>query len=271
MRKRIVESSFEYMSKSNNNDDAIEHLMNLIDKDNKCEFGTIGYAIHSSNSITLSFSPEYTDIIEWGEANITSDFIANRTNIDPLKRKMILNKKDGCYILPIEFSMLKGGKNPILILHMSEVFRGHGDETIVLREGVKISEAICSELQPAFAWLKLCKKLHDFDKLDEDTLKDLFSDAFDDAEDYAIAVVSAPPLKSYEIAISTKTKREGGYIDIDEDVMRLLTDIANIKSHLSEYDVKVAFNTTRPSKDKFPDKNATFYQSQAIIIRILPS
>ena len=271
MRKRIIES----IDKFNNEEDMVEYLMELIDKDNKCEFGTIGYHIYDTNSITFSFDPEYHDVIEWGEKNITNDFVVNRTNISPLKSKIVVSKDrrsgERHYILPIEFSMLKGGKRPILILHMSEVFRGHGDETIVLREGVKISEAICENLESVFAWLKLCKKLHDFDKLDEETLRDLFSDAFDDAEDYAIAVVSAPPIKSYEIAISTKTKREGGYIDIDDDVMRLLNDIANIKSHLSEYDVKVAFNTTRPNKDKFPDKNSTFYQSQAIIIRIIPS
>lgn len=280
MRVKRVNESDNFPLGNNHTDSNIKILTDTIDKSNKSEFGSIEYIISKYNKyITFNFNKDITEDIEWGIENITDDFLNTRSNISGgFVGKIVglntnnLHFKDkltGDYYLPIEFSVLNG-KSPIVILHTSSVIDEDSDITIVLKDGVDISKIIFEELDPVFAWIKLCKKLHEFNRLDEDTLKDVFSDAFDDAEDYSIVSTGTIPTKYYEIAISTKTKRDGGYVDIDDDVMKLLMDIANVREHLSEYSVDVSFNTTRPNADRFPDKNDTFYKSQAIIIRIVP-
>ena len=277
MRKRIIESSDSFdsfdPSKFKSEEDMVDYFTSMVDKVEKCEFGYLGYSIYTENDLIFFFDKEYHEILEWGCENVTDELLSRRTNIDTgFVSKIVSGENSHKHdpVLPIEFNMIKG-KTPLVILHTSNVFKGMGDKTIILRQGMDLGKSIYQILYPVFAWLKLCKNLYEFNRLDVDTIKDLFSEAFDDAEDYAICTNNTIPVKSYEIAISTKTKKDGGFIDIDDDVMHLLSDISNIKSHLSEYNVSISFNTQKPNRDRFPEKNATFYQSQAIVIKILPN
>lgn len=234
------------------------------------EFGDLGFVSkHGEYFIVFRFKD--TDIIDWGVKNITDKFLSDFANVPNgfvSKIKETVNVKS--FVLPIELSLLKG-KNVISIIHGSSVIKGSGDKTVVMSPKNDISKPVFELLGPVFAWVKLCKKLYDFNRLDIDIINDLFSEAFDDAEDYAINIINVGGLnRGYEIAISTRTRREGGYIDIDDEILNLLKDIPNIIAHLEEYDINIAFNTTRPSRDRFKGKNETFYQAQAIVIRILP-
>lgn len=274
MKKRIIEAfgDFGNPSKPGNADEMKKFVE--VTSGKECEFGYFGHSIHSKgNFILFWFQKDISEIVEWGVENVTDGFLQNHSNIDAGFVSKIegghRSLHESTFYLPIEFSILKG-KNPILILHLSSIIKGEIDKTIKITDYV--DKDIFDALSPVFAWVKLCQKIYDLNRLDMDVINDLFSDAFDDAEDYAIATISKlNPIKAYEIAITTKTIKEGGFIDIDSDVSNLLKDITNIAGHLEEYNVTVSFNTSHPNRDRFPDKNETFYKSAALIIRILPA
>lgn len=272
----IINRYFDKFGKPINTD-----LAELIEKTDgeENEFGRIGHARNTASGtsyILFHFTKEFKDIVKWGTENIGDSWMSDNTSLDAgfiskiQKRINKSNPSEDQLFLPIEFSILKG-KNPILILHLSSIITGEVDKTISMSPTTDVVKSIFTALEPVFAWAKLCKKVVEFNKLDEDIINDLFSEAFDDAEDYEIALITRlKPFKCYEIAITTKTIKDGGFIDMDNEVLSLMKDIPNIVGHLEEYNVSVSFNTTKPNKDVFPGKNDTFYKSQAIIIRILP-
>ena len=139
----------------------------------------------------------------------------------------------------------------------------------------KVIESVLDILKPAFSWISATGKLYKFSSLDEETIMEYFSDMFDDSEDYSVHVKETMGINLYEIAVSTKTIHkgdEGGFIFIDEDVMGLFRDLPNVIRHIqSEYPVNISINTSRPNRDRHPDKSETFYKSQAFILRVVPT
>lgn len=275
MKKRIVEvfGDFDNPSKRPDNTNEIKKFVEAT-SGKECEFGYFAHSMYGKENLILFwFQKDICETIKWGCENVDDDFLETHSISYGFVSKIQSGHqslRESTFHLPIEFSILKG-KNPILILHLSSIIEGEIDKTISMTPTTDVAKAIFDSLEPIFAWVKLCKKIQDLNRLDMDVINDLFSESFDDAEDYAIASINKSyPIKAYEIAITTKTIKDGEFIDIDSGVSNLLRDILNIVSHLEEYNVTVSFNTSHPTRARFPDKNETFYKSIALIVRILP-
>jgi hypothetical protein len=264
MRKRIIESIDDFKKE--------EPL--------KTEFGSVmPWSLPAGEDkprpILFRFDDKLKDVIEWGINNISA---ADIENISEIKTGEFISQirrgKIGGLYLPIDFSVMKG-KSTVVILHTSDITGEERDKTVVLSlskdsvDVTKASEILVKTLEPVFDWVRICEKVYEYNKMDQDLINDLFADAFDDADDYSVSVNNDNLFKVYLIAISIGQGRSS-YVGLTKNVISILKDMIDATSHLEEYDVSVSFDTRRPTFDTFPEKNSTFYSSNAIIVRIGP-
>ncbi len=289
-KRRIIESFDRFDNEGYSDDDALEYFTDLIDEDEGCEFGKLDYSLYTTNHLVFFFNDKYTPIIRWGIDNINREFLEEKVSTD-IKNfnfisKIINEEHNPC--LDIEFTVV-GGKSPILYLSTSDVFGGHDISiplTMSTNGEIDVLKKIYYELSDLFNWAKLCIKMEHYSNLKIENIKDIFSNIFDNANDYAIAAenILGANMPIYTIAISTG-KNLGknhmtsfmNFIEVDKDVANILSEMEDIKSHLEDYGVKVLIHIGAPNwagnisgTYRFKDKDTNFYESQAIIIRILP-
>ena len=254
--RRIFESK-EYLSLSK-----IETMLTTFSN----EYGSTGCTINArlnKSSLIFFFDKKYTEAIRWSIKNLPERILPNSKTISEFFTDQYVSR-DGEYYIMMSFEIIEGTN----LIELNTPIDG---EKIVKIDN--LTNSIPNYLSEVYKWIDLSIELYKFSTLDVETLSEIFSDMFDDAEDYSIYTKEAKGLHLYELVISTSTiNEEGGFITIDKEVQLMFRDLPNVISHLqSEYPVRVSINTSKPSKERHPDKSDTFYKSQAFILRIVPT
>lgn len=274
---RVIESMEQFSKGSTSS--PLDIFTNIIcDKD--CEFGYFTKNItkdrYGEYLLPFTLNKEYSRIATWSKSRITDRYLANNTNI-PYGFVELIKINNNIVTLSVNFNIMLG-RNPIVILNTSDVFKNAKDETIVIKGD--ILPRILKLYDPLFRWLKMSKTIFKFFEIVE-MLPDIFSDTFDECGDYLISPIRLGSNRSGEIfgdvhvALSTgkpHNVNKRGYVDMDVS-SKILRELLNVVVHLEDSDVTISYNTTIPDKSVFEpnetsEKNATFYSSQAIIVYI---
>lgn len=255
--RKIFESE-EYQKILNDIQTALDNFKN--------EYGTTGYSINrriDQASIIFFFDKSLTEQITWAIQKAPNSI----DKYSDIIKKSLYKSRGGEYWISLKFDVIDDTN----LLEITSPFPMMVKDRVVKSE--KVIESVLDILKPAFSWISATGKLYKFSSLDEETIMEYFSDMFDDSEDYSVHVKETMGINLYEIAVSTKTIHkgdEGGFIFIDEDVMGLFRDLPNVIRHIqSEYPVNISINTSRPNRERHPDKSETFYKSQAFILRVV--